>query len=141
MENNDLNGHHGRTVVGERIPHERPVLTVGREDESVEVNVIVTKDEPTPSFVYEAPGTSSLTKTLCLRPMGDNGDGGELVEVELRLHDPNGFGEGHPYLRAEGIRVPRKWLEVSLLSMGGGEATPSRAIGLSKESNRFGVCQ
>jgi hypothetical protein len=103
MDKNDLGGHNGQAVVGERIPHERPVLTVGREDVPGEVDVIVAKDEPTPSFVYEAPSTSSLTKTLCLRPIGDNG---ELVEVELRLHDPNGFGEDRPYLRAESIDLP-----------------------------------
>ena len=54
-------------------------------------------------FVYEAPGTSSMTKTLCLRPIGDNG---EYVTLELRLYDPNGYGEGCPYLWSEAFPLP-----------------------------------
>jgi hypothetical protein len=113
MENDDLNGHLERTVAGERIPHERPVLTVGREDVPDEVDVIVTKEETVQRwFVYEEPGKSSLIKSVSLRPIGDNG---EYVTLKLELRDPDAYGQDCPYLWAESIRVPRRVFEEFLL--------------------------
>ena len=76
----------------------------------------ITMDKTIRTFMYEAPVTSSLRRTLSLY---SSGDGGEHVTLELRLYDPNGHGEGRPYLWAEGIRVSREWLEEALVKSAG----------------------
>lgn len=91
MKNNDLGRHQGRAVVAGSIPCERPVLALGREDVPDEADVAVAKDVTVQlSFQYEAPGKSSLTKTLCLRPSKYSERGHVILELrDCAEHEPS----------------------------------------------------
>jgi hypothetical protein len=60
------------------------------------------------SFEYEAPGDSSVKRSLCIIPCGD------YFTVEIRVFGEGAYGVDAPYLSAETLQVPREQFEFLL---------------------------